>query len=87
MNLNTSHAVLTQDNKVQIFNDGAEKFQSLIEDIYSAKDHIHIQYYIFKLDNLGQRILSALEKKAKQGVKVRILYDEMGSRGVKKTTF
>ncbi len=87
MNLKTSDSVLTQDNHVQIFTDGTDKFESLIEDIVAAKDHIHIQYYIFKLDNLGQRLLSALKKKAKQGVRVRILYDEMGSRGIKKNRF
>lgn len=87
MNLKTNNSVLTQDNQVKIFSDGTDKFESLIEDILSAKDHIHIQYYIFKLDNLGQRILSALIKKSKQGVKVRILYDEMGSRGLKKVRF
>ena len=65
----------------------AEKFEALIQDILTAKDHIHIQYYIFKLDNLGQRILNVLMKKAKQGVKVRILYDEMGSSNVKKRHF
>ncbi|WP_408057155.1 cardiolipin synthase [Ureibacillus acetophenoni] len=87
MNLKTNNSVLTQDNQVKVFSDGTDKFESLIEDILSAKDHIHIQYYIFKLDNLGQRILSALIKKSKQGVKVRILYDEMGSRGLKKVRF
>ncbi|WP_449443822.1 cardiolipin synthase [Ureibacillus acetophenoni] len=87
MNLKTSNSVLTQDNHVQIFTDGAEKFESLIEDISSAKDHIHIQYYIFKLDQLGQRILTVLKRKMKQGVNVRILYDEMGSRGLKKRQF
>lgn len=85
MNLNTGDAILTQDNQVQIFDDGVEKFQSLINDILNAKDHVHIQYYIFKLDNLGQRIYEVLKKKAKQGVKIRILYDEMGSRSIKKT--
>ncbi|SOC18499.1 cardiolipin synthase [Ureibacillus xyleni] len=87
MNLKTSDSVLTQDNHIQIFDDGTKKFESLIKDILSAKDHIHIQYYIFKLDNLGNRIFSALKKKAKQGVKVRVLYDEMGSRGLRKSHF
>ena len=87
MNLATNNAVLTQDNALQIFDDGSDKFEALIQDILIAKDHIHIQYYIFKLDNLGNRILNVLIKKAKQGVKVRILYDEMGSRGVKKRYF
>ena len=84
MNLATNNAVLTQDNDVKIFDDGSDKFEALIQDILIAKDHIHIQYYIFKVDNLGSRILKVLIKKVKQGVKVRILYDEMGSRGVKK---
>lgn len=87
MNLKTSDSVLTQDNHVEIFTDGVKKYEALIEDILNAKDHIHIQYYIFKLDNLGQRLFAALKKKAQQGVKVRILYDEMGSRGVKKRQF
>lgn len=87
MNLETSHSVLTQDNHLDIFDDGAKKFQQLLTDIANAKDHIHIQYYIFKLDNLGQRLLTALKKKAHQGVKVRILFDEMGSRGVRKKHF
>ena len=87
MNLATNNAVLTQDNDVKIFDDGSDKFEALIQDILIAKDHIHIQYYIFKLDNLGSRILNVLIKKVKQGVKVRILYDEMGSRGVKKRYF
>lgn len=87
MNLKTSNAVLTQDNDVKIFDDGSDKFEALINDISHAKNHIHIQYYIFRLDNLGQRIVNALIKKAKQGVKVRVLFDEMGSRGVRKRHF
>ncbi|MEK4230974.1 cardiolipin synthase [Solibacillus sp. FSL H8-0538] len=87
MNLTTNNSVLTQDNDVVIYLDGTDKFEALIEDILAAKDHIHIQYYIFKVDNLGQRILNVLIKKVKQGVKVRILYDEMGSRGVRKRHF
>ncbi|RHW34901.1 cardiolipin synthase [Lysinibacillus yapensis] len=87
MNLITSDSVLTQDNHIDIYDDGTKKFEALIEDIENAKDHIHIQYYIFKLDNLGKRILAVLKKKAQQGVTVRLHYDEMGSRGVKKRHF
>lgn len=67
MNLTTNNAVLTQDNSVHIFDDGADKFEALIKDILTAKNHIHIQYYIFKLDNLGQRIYNALLKKLNKG--------------------
>lgn len=87
LNLLSNNAVLTQDNHINIFTDGIDKFEALLQDIEEAKEHIHIQYYIFKLDNLGNRLLNALINRAKQGVKVRILYDEMGSRGVKKRHF
>ena len=87
LNLVGSNAVLTQDNDIQIYTDGTDKFEALLQDIKEAKEHIHIQYYIFKLDNLGKRIYNALIDRAKQGVKVRILYDEMGSRSVKKRHF
>lgn len=87
MNLLSNHAVLTQDNHIHIFDDGQDKFDHLLEDIAEAKHHIHIQYYIFRLDRLGTRILDALIEKARQGVQVRVLYDEMGSRGVHKKDF
>lgn len=87
MHLHNNQAVLTQDNKVEIFIDGREKFDALIRDIEHAKDHIHIQYYIFRLDSLGQQIYQALLEKAKQGVKVRILYDDTGSRSLRKKHF
>jgi cardiolipin synthase len=87
MHLRNNHAVLTQDNNVQIYNDGAIKFAALLNDLENAKDHIHIQYYIFRLDGLGSRIHEVLVRKSKQGLKVRLLFDDMGSRGVRKSHF
>ncbi|WP_142827278.1 cardiolipin synthase [Planococcus soli] len=85
--LRNNGALLTQDNSIQIFNDGRVKFNSLIEDIENATNHIHMQYYIFRLDELGTRIVDALTEKAKEGVKVRLLYDDMGSRSLSKRHF
>ncbi|MBT2690327.1 cardiolipin synthase [Bacillus sp. ISL-47] len=87
MHLVNNDAVLTQDNSVTIFTDGREKFDSLIRDITEAKDHIHLQYYIFKRDNLGRSLINLLTEKAKEGVKVRVLYDELGSRSLHKKVF
>lgn len=87
LHLRNNGAVLTQDNAVRIFNDGRQKFDALIADIEQAKDHIHIQYYIFRLDGLGTRLLETLTAKAKQGVQVRLLYDDMGSRRLRKRHF
>jgi cardiolipin synthase A/B len=48
MNLINNDAVLTKDNSVKLLTDGIEKFNSLLKDIVGAKEHIHLQYYIFK---------------------------------------
>ncbi|MBM7649417.1 cardiolipin synthase [Bacillus ectoiniformans] len=87
MLLRHNDAVLTEDNDLQIFTDGEEKFKSLFHDISQAKDHIHLQTYIFRVDDLGSRLVQLLAEKARQGVEVRVLYDEMGSRGVTKKDF
>ncbi|MBD8004642.1 cardiolipin synthase [Bacillus norwichensis] len=80
-------AVLTQDNKVEIFTDGNEKFHSLMDDIRRAKNHIHLVYYIMRDDKLGNQLLSLLVEKAKEGVEVRVLYDAMGSRRLPRRFF
>jgi len=87
MHLTNNGALLSQDNDVKIFTDGKEKFSSLIEDIRNAQHFIHLQYYIIKNDNLGKSVISELTKKAQEGVKVRVLYDELGSRGLRKKAF
>ncbi|MDL2301176.1 cardiolipin synthase [Lachnospiraceae bacterium OttesenSCG-928-D06] len=83
-NLKTSGAVLTDDNDVDIYIDGNEKFNALIEDMKNAKHFIHIQYYIIKNDVLFNRIKDVLIEKASEGVEVRILYDGMGGRTIRK---
>ncbi|WP_313430186.1 cardiolipin synthase [Siminovitchia terrae] len=80
-------AVLTQDNKVDIFTDGNEKFHSLMDDIRRAKNHIHLVYYIMRNDKLGNELLTLLVEKAKEGVEVRVLYDAMGSRRLPRKFF
>ncbi|KKB44217.1 cardiolipin synthase [Bacillus thermotolerans] len=87
MLLRNNGAVLTEDNDVSIFTDGKDKFTALLEDIRRAKHHIHLQYYIFRVDDLGKEIIRVLTEKAKQGVEVRVLYDEMGSRLTRKRHF
>lgn len=82
MNLLHNQAVLSEDNEVEIFTDGKAKFASLFRDIEEATEFIHVQYYIIQKDNLGKHLLDLLTKKAKEGVKVRVLYDELGSRRI-----
>lgn len=84
-NLDTVGAVLSDTNDIDIFVDGNAKFDALIEDIRQAKEFIHIQYYIIKNDVLFNRIKDVLTEKAAQGVEVRILFDAMGCRSVRKS--
>ncbi len=81
-NLETSGAMLTADNDIDILVDGNEKFDALIEDMKNADHFIHIQYYIIKNDVLFNRIKDVLIEKASQGVEVRVLFDAMGCRSV-----
>ena len=85
MNFNHSGADYTLGNDVQIFFNGEDKFKHLIYDLKNAKKYIHIQYYIFKRDNLGKEIIEILEDKAREGVEVRFLVDSMGSYTLTKT--
>ena len=82
-NLENSGAMLTNDNDIDIFVDGNEKFDALIEDLRQAQYFIHIQYYIIKNDVLFNRIVEVLAQKAAEGVEVRVLFDAMGCRSVR----
>lgn len=74
-------------NDVQIFTKGHDKFESLFEDIKNAKDHIHVNYYILKNDNLGKKLVELLTDKATKGVSVKVLYDSMGCRKLPRDFF
>ncbi|WP_367342351.1 cardiolipin synthase [Limosilactobacillus sp.] len=74
-------ALVSFDNQVRIFTDGEKLFSQMIKDFDQAQDHIDVEFYTFYADNLGHRILSALERAAARGVQVKVLYDLSGSRG------
>lgn len=74
-------------SEVELFTDGRKKFDALIKDIRHAKHHIHFQYYIFRLDELGKEVYSELLAAQKRGVKVRVLLDAWGSHEVKRKDF
>lgn len=83
-NLESEDSMYTGNNEVEIFTDGNEKFDALIREIEKAEEYVHIQYYIIKSDELFDRIMEVLIKKAGEGVDVRIVYDSMGCRSLKK---
>ena len=74
-------------NRISIFHNGTDKFESLFRDIAKAEEYIHLQYYIIEDDNLGNRLKDALIERARAGVKIRIMYDHIGSLKVKRRFF
>lgn len=77
----------TDDNQVTIYTTGQDKFEHMFECIENAQKYIHIEYYIIRQDPLGDRLKSLLIKKAKEGVQVLLLYDDMGCWKTRKSYF
>jgi cardiolipin synthase len=75
---------LTSGNAVKLLINGEEKFPTVLKALEEAKDHIHMEYYIYQNDKIGQLVEEMLIKKAKQGIYVRFIYDDFGSRGIRK---
>ncbi len=77
---------LTHGNKVKLLINGEEKFPEVLEALRNAKHHIHIEYYIYEQDEIGEQIEDILVQKATEGVQVRFIYDDFGSPSIKKKT-
>lgn len=84
---NTNQSALLYGSRITIYPNGADKFTDLLDEIRRAKHHIHLQYYIFCDDDIGNCIKDALIDKAKAGVEVRVLYDDVGCWNVKDKFF
>ncbi|MBT2636811.1 cardiolipin synthase [Bacillus sp. ISL-39] len=65
--------------ETEFFGNGTYYFDKLFHDISEAESTIHLSFYRFKYDSFGMKLLELLEKKAKEGVKVRLLLDLVGS--------
>jgi len=63
----------------KILTNGDETFSHIIEELSKAVHHIHLEYYIVRDDEIGEKIKSILIQKVREGVKVRFLYDAVGS--------
>ncbi|MDE7452217.1 MAG: cardiolipin synthase [Paramuribaculum sp.] len=72
-------AAFHTNNTVEIFHRGDEKFEALLRDLASAKKYINLQYYIFQDDAIGTKVCDILIDRARAGVKVRVIYDHIGS--------
>ncbi len=71
-------------NCVELLIDAPATYARMFEAIDGAQDHVHVQFYIFRLDATGERFLEVLRRAAERGVEVRLLYDAIGSYSLKK---
>ena len=85
--VNQSLSLPFKDNFVDIMTDGYAFFPELLKDIAQAKHHIHVDMYIFEDDALGYLVSDALIAKAREGVEVRVIYDDVGCWKVKHSFF
>ena len=67
---------------VDVYTDGVATYAAITAAISAAKDHVHLEYYIWEPDRIGTRLRDLLIEKAKAGVTVRLLLDGTGSSHV-----
>ncbi|WP_240125628.1 cardiolipin synthase [Thermomonas alba] len=72
---------------VQLLVDGGSKYPALLEAIAAARDHVHLEYYIYQPDRTGTALREALTERARAGVKVRLLLDAVGSKQASRRFF
>lgn len=77
----------TGGNQVELLVDGEATFDAIFAGIEAAREYVLVQFFIFKEDGLGEKLKQLLLQKTQQGVRVFLLYDEIGSYQLKRRTF
>lgn len=76
---NNNKAFLTYRNSLEIYSDGKQAFDGICAEVEKGRECIHLQFFIIKNDETGNILKDLLLKKAREGLKVRLLYDSVGS--------
>ena len=74
-------APLIAGNRIRLLKDAAENYPAWLDAIRSAQRRIHLESYIIHDDDTGEMFAELLVAKAREGVKVRLLYDWIGALG------
>ena len=82
--LNNSRALLTEHNKVRILNNGEQTFPDMFEEMGRAEKFIHIEFFAIEGGVLFDRLVEILDERIAHGVEVRIIYDSVGSRRLRR---
>ncbi len=83
--MNSCDAEAYPNNDVRLYTDGKTLFEDIFVALESAQHHIHLEYYIFLADEIGSKVIDILLRKARQGVAVRVIIDDVGSWQMKKS--
>lgn len=70
---------VTRNNRVKLLMSGQEKFADLFDAIRNARHHIHLEYFNFRNDSIGNALFNLLAEKAAEGVEVRAMFDAFGN--------
>ncbi|WP_200890130.1 cardiolipin synthase [Geoalkalibacter subterraneus] len=70
----------TRGNDVQLLRNGEEIYSSIFRGMESAEDYLLVQFYIVRDDDLGKKLQQQMLAAAQRGVRVKFLYDQIGSR-------
>jgi cardiolipin synthase A/B len=81
--LNNNKSALTEFNKIELLLDGSNTFPAMLDAMDKAKNFINMEFYRFESDILGNKFCDTLMRKAREGIKVRIIYDDVGSWNIK----
>ncbi|MCG8477150.1 MAG: cardiolipin synthase [Cytophagales bacterium] len=79
LSLNLENSLLFKKNNITILQDGEHTYSEIFKELEKAEDHIHIEYYVFDEGDIANRFLEIFEKKTQQGVKIRFVFDGVGS--------
>ncbi|GJM75174.1 hypothetical protein HMSSN036_73900 [Paenibacillus macerans] len=72
-------------SRTRVLTNGEETFSTLLKELKKARHHIHMEYYIYRADDIGREIQKTLIQKAREGVEVRFMFDAVGSIGLPKS--
>lgn len=76
---NNSKAALSYHNRISLFADTNEAFSHILEGISLAKHHIYLEYFSVESDATGNALKDTLIRKAKEGIQICFIYDDVGS--------
>ncbi|UOR11395.1 cardiolipin synthase [Halobacillus amylolyticus] len=79
-----SHFPLSFSSRTRVLKDGEETFSAMKESLKKAKEFIHMEYYTFRDDKIGTQITDILVEKARSGIEVKVIYDDVGSLKISK---